>query len=233
MINEFKLGFSRIVLSVANQNSSNVASQLGITGLDPAAYASYSGVPTFIVPGFATIGAVNFFPQIRADSTYQITDNFSWVKGSHSFKFGFDLTRFELYQNVNINVRGTFTFTGQYSGFSLADLLLGYPAQTSKLELPGPLWSYAVNSSRAFYALDDWNVSHKLTLNLGLRYELFPPVFYKGEQQAGFNPLLGVIQVPTQTDPAINPFLHPAPIPIPVPIQQTNRKTICDEDTPN
>jgi hypothetical protein len=47
-------------------------------------------------------------------------------------KFGVDLTRFELYQDVNVNVRGTFTFSGQYSGFSLADLLLGYP----KLRLP-------------------------------------------------------------------------------------------------
>ncbi len=233
IINEFKVGFSRIVLTVANQNSANVAGQLGITGLDPAAYASYSGVPTFRVTGFAPISAVNFFPQIRADTTYQLTDNFSWVKGSHSFKFGFDLTRFQLYQDLNINVRGSFIFTGQYSGFGLADLLLGYPAQTSKLQLPGPLWSYAVNSSRGFYALDDWNVSKKLTLNLGLRYELFPPVFYKGGQQAGFNPLLGVIQVPVQSKASINPFLNTPPIPIPVPIQQVDRKTICDEDTSN
>ena len=233
IINELKFGFSRIVLTVANQNSANVAGQLGITGLDPAAYTSYSGVPTFSIPGFATISAVNFFPQIRADSTYQITDSFSWVKGSHAFKFGIDLTRFQLYQDVNINVRGTFTFSGQYSGFSLADLLLGYPSQTSKLQLPGPLWSYAINSSRSFYALDNWHVSPKLTLNLGLRYELYPLVFYKGGQQAGFNPTLGVIQVPEQTNPTINPFLNPAPIPIPVPIQEVNRKKICDEDTKN
>jgi hypothetical protein len=232
-INEIKFGFSRIVLSVENQNSANVAGELGITGLDPAAYASYSGVPTFSVPGFATISAVNFFPQIRADSTYQITDSFSWIKGAHSFKFGLELTRFQLYQNVNVNVRGTFTFSGQYSGFSLADLLLGYPSQTSKLELPGPLWSYGVNSSRAFYAMDNWHVSQKLTLNLGLRYELYPPVFYKGGQQAGFNPSLNVIQIPTQTDPSINPILNPAPIPIPVPIQEVNRRTICDMDTLN
>lgn len=233
IINEFKVGFSRIVLSVANQNSANVAGQLGITGLDPAAYASYSGVPTFSIPGFASISPVNFFPQIRADSTYQLTDNFSWVHGAHSFKFGFDLTRFELYQDVNVNVRGSFTFSGQYSGFGLADLLLGYPSQTSKLQLPGPLWSYAINSSRSFYALDDWQVSNRLTLNLGLRYELDPPVFYKGGQQAGFNPLLGVIQVPVQTKASISPFLNTPPIPIPVPIQQVDRKTICDEDTTN
>jgi len=233
VINEFKVGFSRIVLSVANQNSANVAGQLGITGLDPAAYASYSGVPTFSIPGFASIAPVNFFPQIRADSTYQLTDNFSWVHGAHSLKFGFDLTRFQLYQDVNVNVRGSFTFSGQYSGFGLADLLLGYPSQTSKLQLPGPLWSYAINSSRSFYALDDWNVSNRLTLNLGLRYELDPPVFYKGGQQAGFNPLLGVIQVPVQTKASISPFLNTPPIPIPVPIQQVDRKTICNEDTTN
>jgi len=233
LINEARLGFSRIVLSVANQNSNNVASQLGITGLDPAAYATYSGVPTFSIPGFATISAVNFFPQIRADSTYQVTDSLSWVHGAHSMKFGLDLTRFELYQDVNINVRGTLTFSGQYSGFSLADLLLGYPSQTTKLQLPGPLWSYAINSSRSFYALDNWQVSRKLTINIGLRYELDPPVFYKGGQQAGFNPSLGVIQIPKQTNPSINPLANPAPIPIPVPIQQLSGKTICDEDTKN
>lgn len=232
-INEFRLGFSRIVLSVANQNSSNVASQLGITGLDPAAYATYSGVPTFSISGFPTISAVNFFPQIRADSTYQITDALTYVHGGHSLKFGIDLTRFELYQDVNVNVRGTFTFSGQYSGFGLADLLLGYPSQTTKLQLPGPLWSYAINSSRSFYALDNWQVSRSLTLNLGLRYELDPPVFYKGGQQAGFNPALGVIQIPDQTNSSINPMNHAAPIPIPVSIQQLNADTICDEDKTN
>ena len=233
LINELRLGFSRIVLSVANQNSNNVAAKLGITGLDPAAYSSYSGVPTFSVPGFATVSAVNFFPQIRADSTYQINDSLSWVRGAHSMKFGLDLTRFNLYQDVNVNVRGTFTFSGQYSGFSLADLLLGYPSQTTKLQLPGPLWSYAINASRGFYAQDNWQVSRKLTLNLGVRYEIDPPVFYKGGQQAGFNPSLGVIQIPRQSNPSINPLLNPAPIPIPVSIQQVSGKTICDEDTKN
>ena len=148
-------------------------------------------------------------------------------------KFGVDLTRFELYQNVNINVRGSFTFNGQYSGYSLADMLLGYPSQTSKLQLPGPLWNYGVNASRTFYALDNWQVSRRLTLNLGLRYELDPPVLYKGGQQAGFNPLLGVIQIPNQTNPSINPLTHPAPIPIPVPIQQVSGNTICNEDRTN
>jgi hypothetical protein len=72
-----------------------------------------------------------------------------------------------------------------------------------------------------------------LTLNLGLRYELDPPVLYKGGQQAGFNPTLGVIQIPTQTEPSINPLTNPAPIPIPVPIHQVNASTICDEDATN
>lgn len=230
MINDFKLGFSRIVLSVANQNSSNVAGALGITGLDPAAYTSYSGVPTFNINAFAEIGAVNFFPQIRADSTYQLSDSFSWTKGSHALKFGVDWTHFELYQDVNTNVRGTFSFSGQYSGFGLADLLLGAPSSTSKLQLPGPLWNYGINTSRSFYALDNWTVSPRLTLNLGIRYEMDPPVLYKGGQQAAFNPLLNVIQVPLQTNPTISPFLNAAPIPIPVPIQQVNSSTICDED---
>ncbi len=230
LINDLKLGFSRIVLSVANQNSSNVAGSLGITGLDPAAYASYSGVPTFNINGFAEIGAVNFFPQIRADTTYQLSDSFSWTKGSHALKFGVDWTRFQLYQDVNTNVRGTFSFNGQYSGFGLADLLLGAPSSTSKLQLPGPLWNYGINTSRSFYALDNWTVSPRLTLNLGIRYEMDPPVFYKGGQQAGFNPLLDVIQVPEQTNPTISPFLNPAPIPIPVPIQQVSSNTICNED---
>jgi Carboxypeptidase regulatory-like domain len=233
MINDFKLGFSRIVLSVANQNSANVAGALGITGLDPAAYASYSGTPTFSVSGFATIGAVNFFPQIRADNTYQISDSISWTKGRHALKFGVDLQQFQLYQDVNTNVRGTFTFSGQYSGFGLADLLLGDPSQTTKLQLPGPLWSYAINSSRSFYAVDNWTISPRLTFNFGLRYELDPPVYYKGGQQAGFNPLLGVIQVPQQTNSFISPFNNTPPIPIPVPIQQVNTKTICDENRTN
>ena len=129
-------------------------------------------------------GYPNLGEWINTDSpgrTATFNDEVSWVKGAHSFKFGFDFLRAD-FKRINCNgctgeadfsanttgIPGTTLQTG--SGF--AAFLLGLPANGSYND-PGT-FSFG-EPYYAFFAQDDWKVSRKLTLNLGLRYELpFP-----------------------------------------------------------
>jgi hypothetical protein len=111
----------------------------------------------------------------------QVTDNFSWNKGTHTIKFGGDYVRTRFNLAGNDRPRGQFTFSGTYSQLSgqtplalhgMSDYLLGLvSAQQAQLgEVVAMLRGY----SMGLYFQDNWKVTPKLTLNLGLRYELAP-----------------------------------------------------------
>jgi hypothetical protein len=144
-----------------------------------------SGLPQFDFSTYPSMGNVqNWMPVFRTDETYTHTDNVSWTKGSHEFRFGFDLIRYHLnhYQpEVGVGPRGGFSFTGattlpgvgspnQFN--SWAAFLLGAPDRMQKsyqnILMTGREWQFG------WYARDRWQVSRKLTVNIGLRYEFYP-----------------------------------------------------------
>ena len=102
----------------------------------------------------------------------QITDNFSFIRGRHSFKTGFDFQNSSVstYPSVGAAQLGTFAFTGRFSGDSFADFLLGYP-NTATRGTPG-LVNKLYYTRWGGYFQDDFRVSNRLTLNLGIRYTL-------------------------------------------------------------
>jgi hypothetical protein len=111
----------------------------------------------------------------------QVVDNFSWSKGKHTIKFGGDYVRTRFNLAGNDRPRGQFTFSGTYSQLTgqtplalhgMSDYLLGLvSAQQAQLgEVVAMLRGY----SMGLYLQDNWKVSPRLTLNLGLRYELAP-----------------------------------------------------------
>jgi hypothetical protein len=89
--------------------------------------------------------------------------------------------------------RGLFRFTGDYSGYSIADLLLGLPSRSERS--PGEPFHNAMTFSSGYYFQDDWKVNPNLTLNLGLRYELNLPVVEKVNKLASFDPATSTIRV--------------------------------------
>ncbi|MEO7142424.1 MAG: TonB-dependent receptor, partial [Bryobacteraceae bacterium] len=147
----------------------NAGTSLGIPGFTSS--ASNPGVPFFGITGYDTLGGSGAsVPLTQQDITWQGTDVFNWTHGAHSISAGAEIRKIITNRSANNNVRGAFNFSGQYSGDGGADLLLGIPASVTT---PGPLYpGGAAEYRNGFFATDKWQVNQKLTLNLGLRYEL-------------------------------------------------------------
>jgi hypothetical protein len=160
-----------------------------------------SGVPSVSVTGYAGIGEPTNFPQRRVDNTFQFADDLTFTRGSHAFKFGTDLHRFQSNGTVVGNARGSYTFSAQSSaptsGNAFADLLLGIPTSTARS--PYSPQFYDRTGIYGFYAQDDWKLTSRLTLNIGLRYEYNIPTYDKYNTLSNFNPTTGNIDIAGQS----------------------------------
>jgi hypothetical protein len=123
-------------------------------------------------------GTGNGRESVTRSRTWQFTDNFTWINGRHSYKFGVDVRRLNTTDITSFftgDDMGTYQFNGQYTGFGLADFLLGVPFQTRLAQTGKDV--DGVTFHTGFYAQDDWKVSPKLTLSYGVRYEVHPMFF--------------------------------------------------------
>ena len=147
----------------------NVAGQLGIAGVsqDPFDF----GLPSISLTNYS--GLRDITPVDRRDQTFSWSDGLIWRHGKHTFRFGGDFRRIYLNTRTDRNARGSFVFTGLYSGLDFADFLLG-DAQQASIQYGSNSYHFNQNSWDA-YVQDDWRVAANLTLNLGLRYEYVSP----------------------------------------------------------
>ena len=182
-VNEFRFGYNRLRQIRAPENRTDSVTTLGLTGLsnDPRVI----GFPAIRVTGFDPLGDSPQLPQERTDYTYQIVDNITFQRGNHTIKTGIDLRPF-LSNNFNPgSSRGDFRFTGLYTNFGLADLLLGLIAQDTRGI--GDAERGRQQKSYGFYGQDDWKVNRRLTLNFGLRYDLNPPLTEVNNRLSNFD----------------------------------------------
>ena len=175
MLNEFRLGYTRLnFLAVFPQNILSPAS-VGFTNIFPQ-IAVGSTWPTMQVSGYFNLGFSTNGPQPRKDQTYQITDNFSWVKGRHSFKMGYEGRKFQVWNPFGARNSGFFSFatSGRFStGDAGLDFLLGIPASYNQQ-------SGSVIIARAYehylYFQDQWRLRDNLTITLGTGYQIDTPI---------------------------------------------------------
>ncbi|MEO7143144.1 MAG: hypothetical protein ABI165_06520, partial [Bryobacteraceae bacterium] len=181
VVNEARFGYTRFFNSIGTYLAFNtdVVSQVGIPnfkGGDPVTW----GIPNVTLTNYSSIGDSTEGPYVNSNNTLQFVDNLSWIKGKHTFRFGGEFTRQNYDQVGNQFARGQFTFQGNATlspsltgGDSFADFLLGDLYQ-SEVAVAIANADFQRNAFAA-YVDDTWKVTPKLTLSLGLRYELTPP----------------------------------------------------------
>ena len=211
-VNEFRFGATYHVNPYwADAIGSDLLPQFGIKGISTA---GIHNVPIFQITGVTSIDldAVDDSYQNNPGSGFQWIDNFSWTRGRHFMKFGFDVNRERINGNrISSNIYGAYSFSGAYSGLGYADFLLGIP-QTTTVGLVNPERDYR-GTSWAFYAQDQFKVNSSLTLNYGIRWELAGPYYSKGGTLYSFDTRSGSLVVPDKGLARVNP-LYPKNIPI-------------------
>ncbi len=180
MINEARIGYNRLGFNTINPVKVVLPSSVGFTGINPQ-IASGASLPCIDMPSYEPpAGACEFGfsyqgPQPRIDQTYQVTDNFTLIKGRHTIKFGFDMRRAEVFNPFAFLNNGYFGFygTGQFStGDEGADFLLGIPdfyEQTS-----GGLVDARTQQYYSYFQ-DQWKIRPNFTLTYGLGWQINTP----------------------------------------------------------
>jgi Carboxypeptidase regulatory-like domain/TonB dependent receptor len=215
-INEFRFGYNRInAHRYQNNYNEDVSGELDYPGVPYEPGTFNGGLPalTFDDGSAPELGSSGFLPSIEKQNTYVLTDNFTWVKGRHTIKLGAEVRfeQFTIFQPAAS--RGTADFSAGFTdnpaspgtgGYGFASFLLGISDGGSINNL------HNVDYRRQIYAgfiQDDFKMSPRLTLNLGLRYELYTTVHAGGNQQANFDFGCGCLIVPKGQTAELTPTL--------------------------
>jgi hypothetical protein len=199
LISETRVGFSRLVTSRVGANpSADLFTQFGIGGYNPMT-ALNGGLPQMQFDGnttYSQIGANDWLPSKEYSNVWDFVQNVAINRGPHALKFGaeFRPIKFPFFQvpyphgemNFSRNSTAYPSVTNALNtvtGDAMASMLLGYVdnGRVSTNNFISP-----EKTAWAFYGQDDWKITPKLTLNLGLRYELFSPISEKFGRQSNF-----------------------------------------------
>jgi hypothetical protein len=188
-INEVRFGYSRYRTSFSSLNADFDPASIGLN-----LGTGKLGLPEFDFTNIENLGATGFsVPRGRTSQTFQILDNFTWLKGRHTFKFGGEFRRASI-SNFNDNLeRGIYQFTAGVglSPDPVVDALADFYTGGSQDQGPfGPCCSFVsvdagntqrttYNNGLSFFAQDDYRLSPTFTLNVGLRWEYFGPLSEK------------------------------------------------------
>jgi hypothetical protein len=204
LINEFRMGMSRFRLDyTADQYQPGAAlgNALGVPNANVT--PNEQNLPIFSPSSYIGIGQTRSLPIFRRENGFEYVDNMTYTRGAHTLKWGVDFRRRQLtiYQTNQGN--GRFNFSQALTdsragsgGDSMASFLLGYAtliAHDYTLNWPGER-----GSELGMYFADDWRVSKKLTVNLGLRWDYFSPFSEVANRWANFNIVTGKIDIAGQ-----------------------------------
>jgi len=203
LFNHFNFGYNRI--DVANHNTTEVFDPSAELGL-PANATQNAAFPRIDFPGYGDpanplsdirayqpIGST-FFTDRILDSTWEFSDGLTWIAGNHAFKFGGDVRVSHEDVHQLIDPGGTFNFRNDQTasdadpngGWPIASLVTGATEFSfATIHSIDPGWRYFIPSG---FANDDWKITPRLTLNLGIRYDLPRPRTEVQDRLRGFDP---------------------------------------------
>jgi hypothetical protein len=211
-VNEARFGYNRLYQPTMNADHDVPASAYGLdTGV--AVSPLTGGLPRIGFVGvFQGLGGFKW-PKIQGpDTITQFIDHVSYSRGKHAMKFGGEIHRDSVTGGAFGNARGSITFTGGNlpntaaipAGTStiLEDFFAGYPAGASVLS--GDPRRQLSNWAYALFVQDDIRLTRRLTVNLGLRYELNTVIKEENNLIGNFDPNLGLVQVGKQINAPYN-----------------------------
>jgi hypothetical protein len=200
---EAKMGFNRFNLDFRQEGATpgaQLGEKLGVRGSNQG--PASDGIPIFSPAGFTGIGQTRSLPIVRIENTFHPRVDFTNLRGPHAIKFGLEARRRQITQFQTNRGNGRFNFSNTFvnnpnqtanTGDPMASFLLGTAStieQDFTLVFPGfrqTEWN--------MYVHDDWKVSDRITLNVGLRWEYDTPLIEVADRQTNFDVVTGKLLI--------------------------------------
>jgi hypothetical protein len=205
---ELKAAYTRIDNTSNSPNSgTNAATAVGFPSNINFGPLASSGLPLINVAGFAPLGDSNFVPIVDISNTFEYSGAITYNRGAHSLKFGAALIRRQAQNQQSSNGVGNINFGlpedgGSASGNNLATFLVGaFTAEGRNTDLFTPNYR---SWEPGFYAQDSWKVKPWLTLNYGLRYDIYTPFTEADGRISNFDPATNTLLVPAHELAVLN-----------------------------
>jgi len=205
LINEIRIGLNRQTTSLTQEDyGQNLSQQFGIPGVNGSPQTS--GLSTLNIAGMFSLGGSILTPLRVASTAWTFSDRVIWMRGRHTFRFGFD-NQYELGSTGYLVFgRGNYTFlnlttstqVGPPGGNAFASFLVGAPFQVLRDAFP-PGMAGLISSRNGFYTQDDFKITSKLTMNLGARYDIMPYPREKYDRLSNFDPATRTMLIAGQT----------------------------------
>jgi hypothetical protein len=186
LLNEFRFGYIRDFYSYLNPFSNiPLDTQLGIP----------NGNRSALLGGISLIGGGNTELSYTGDGgpykvpqySYQYNDAVSFTHGAHNFRFGANIIHREVdFFQAQYNAKGFFSiYAGAFTGFETSEIAGAF---VNDYNISNPTGYYkAISWETGYFAQDDWKVNHRLTLNLGLRYDLYTHPYEQNNRQSTYD----------------------------------------------
>jgi len=214
LVVDYRFGFTRFTMfslpsPLTSQIFALIPGRLPLPGYQPAGVGPGPVAPIISPSGYGGLGNSRSEPLVRREHMFENIATISWLRGKHNLTFGADILNYMISETDSPPGQspfGRFNFDGNFTnnpaspsgtGNAMATMLLGYPSTTTRdFFLPGT--AHVLTDEYNVFAGDTWRATNKLTLNLGIHYEINTPFREAHNLWANFNPSNATLEIAGQ-----------------------------------